>query len=62
MFCRAYVEFYRSCVRETGVLPEVLLALLRARQTPALQLQVHHADEVEAHAKGKPITHLRYTR
>uniref|UniRef100_A0A673GW50 ATP-dependent RNA helicase TDRD9 n=1 Tax=Sinocyclocheilus rhinocerous TaxID=307959 RepID=A0A673GW50_9TELE len=59
---RAYVEFYRSCVRETGVLPEVLLALLRARQTPALQLQVHHADEVEAHAKGKPITHLRYTR
>uniref|UniRef100_A0A673GWB2 ATP-dependent RNA helicase TDRD9 n=1 Tax=Sinocyclocheilus rhinocerous TaxID=307959 RepID=A0A673GWB2_9TELE len=46
---RAYVEFYRSCVRETGVLPEVLLALLRARQTPALQLQVHHADEVEAH-------------
>ncbi|XP_058652261.1 ATP-dependent RNA helicase TDRD9 isoform X2 [Onychostoma macrolepis] len=59
---RAYVEFYRSCVRETGVLPEVLLALLRARQSPALQLQVHHADEVEAHAKGKPITHLRYTR
>ncbi|RXN17568.1 ATP-dependent RNA helicase TDRD9 [Labeo rohita] len=59
---RAYVEFYRSCVRETGVLPEVLLALLRARQTPALQLQVHHADEVEAHAKGKPIAHLRYTR
>uniref|UniRef100_A0A671RAJ2 RNA helicase n=1 Tax=Sinocyclocheilus anshuiensis TaxID=1608454 RepID=A0A671RAJ2_9TELE len=52
---RAYVVFYRSCVRETGVLPEVLLALLRARQTPALQLQVHHADEVEAHAKGKPI-------
>uniref|UniRef100_A0A672Q1T8 ATP-dependent RNA helicase TDRD9 n=1 Tax=Sinocyclocheilus grahami TaxID=75366 RepID=A0A672Q1T8_SINGR len=44
-FCRAYVVFYRSCVRETGVLPEVLLALLRARQTPALQLQVHHADE-----------------
>uniref|UniRef100_A0A671RAQ9 ATP-dependent RNA helicase TDRD9 n=1 Tax=Sinocyclocheilus anshuiensis TaxID=1608454 RepID=A0A671RAQ9_9TELE len=59
---RAYVVFYRSCVRETGVLPEVLLALLRARQTPALQLQVHHADEVEAHAKGKPIAHLRYTR
>ncbi|XP_052007459.1 ATP-dependent RNA helicase TDRD9 [Xyrauchen texanus] len=59
---RAYVEFYRSCVRETGVLPEVLLALLRARHTPALQLQVHHADEVEVHAKGKPITHLRYAR
>uniref|UniRef100_A0A8C1SIK9 ATP-dependent RNA helicase TDRD9 n=1 Tax=Cyprinus carpio TaxID=7962 RepID=A0A8C1SIK9_CYPCA len=36
---RAYVEFYRSCVRETGVLPEVLLALLRARQTPP---QVHN--------------------
>lgn len=61
-YCRAYVEFYRSCVRESGVLHEVLLALLRSRHTPALHLQVHHADEVEFHAKGKPIAHLRYTR
>lgn len=59
---RAYVEFHRSCVRESGVLHEVLLALLRSRHTPALHLQVHHADEVEFHAKGKPIAHLRYTR
>lgn len=59
---RAYVEFYRSCVRESGVLPEVLLALLRARQTPGLQLQVHHTDEVEVQAKGKPISHLRFAR
>ncbi|KAA0718071.1 ATP-dependent RNA helicase TDRD9 [Triplophysa tibetana] len=59
---RAYVEFYRSFVRESGVLPEVLLSLLRARQTPALQLQVHHADEVEFHAKGKSISHLRHAR
>ncbi|XP_056089120.1 ATP-dependent RNA helicase TDRD9 [Rhinichthys klamathensis goyatoka] len=59
---RAYVEFYRSCVRETGVLPEVLLALLRARQTPGLHLLVHHTDEVEVHARGKPIAHLRYAR
>uniref|UniRef100_A0A673GWA8 ATP-dependent RNA helicase TDRD9 n=1 Tax=Sinocyclocheilus rhinocerous TaxID=307959 RepID=A0A673GWA8_9TELE len=58
---RAYVEFYRSCVRETGVLPEVLLALLRARQTPALQLQVHHADEVEAHPQVHN-THRPYQR
>ncbi|ROL49634.1 ATP-dependent RNA helicase TDRD9 [Anabarilius grahami] len=59
---RAYVEFYRSCVRESGVLPEVSLALLRARQTPGLHLLVHHTDEVEVQAKGKPIAHLRYAR
>ncbi|TRZ00335.1 hypothetical protein DNTS_015844 [Danionella cerebrum] len=30
--------------------------------SPGLHLQVHHADEVQLHAKAKPISHLRYTR
>ncbi|TRZ03643.1 hypothetical protein DNTS_008603 [Danionella cerebrum] len=52
----------KTTIVETGVLPEVLLALLRSRQSPGLHLQVHHADEVQLHAKAKPISHLRYTR
>ncbi|KAF4089842.1 hypothetical protein AMELA_G00042910 [Ameiurus melas] len=43
---RAYVEFYRSSVRGSGVLPEVSLSLLLAQQRPPLHLNVYPAEEV----------------
>uniref|UniRef100_A0A8B9JYZ3 ATP-dependent RNA helicase TDRD9 n=1 Tax=Astyanax mexicanus TaxID=7994 RepID=A0A8B9JYZ3_ASTMX len=52
---RAYVEFYRSSLRGSGVLPEVSLSLLLSQQRLPLQLQVHPAEEVEARAKGRVV-------
>ncbi|KAI4885618.1 hypothetical protein NFI96_019060 [Prochilodus magdalenae] len=59
---RAYVEFYRSSLRGSGVLPEVSLSLLLAQQRFPLHLQVHPAEEVEARAGERTISHLKYTR
>ncbi|KAF4089812.1 hypothetical protein AMELA_G00042720 [Ameiurus melas] len=59
---RAYVEFYRSSVRGSGVLPEVSLSLLLAQQRPPLHLNVYPAEEVETWAGGQCISHLRYAR
>ncbi|XP_076841783.1 ATP-dependent RNA helicase TDRD9 [Brachyhypopomus gauderio] len=59
---RAYVEFYRSSLKETGVLPEVSLSLLLSQQRLRLYLSVHTSDEVEARARGRTISHLRYAR
>ncbi|XP_030628475.1 ATP-dependent RNA helicase TDRD9 [Chanos chanos] len=59
---RAYVEFYRTLARGSGVLPEVSLALLLSQQRLPLHLLVHRTDEVEAKAGDKTVTHLRYAR
>uniref|UniRef100_A0AAR2KQP2 ATP-dependent RNA helicase TDRD9 n=1 Tax=Pygocentrus nattereri TaxID=42514 RepID=A0AAR2KQP2_PYGNA len=57
---RAYVEFYRSSLRGSCVLPEVSLSLLLAQQRLPLYLQVHPAEEVEARAGARTISHLKY--
>uniref|UniRef100_A0AAR2L012 ATP-dependent RNA helicase TDRD9 n=1 Tax=Pygocentrus nattereri TaxID=42514 RepID=A0AAR2L012_PYGNA len=59
---RAYVEFYRSSLRGSCVLPEVSLSLLLAQQRLPLYLQVHPAEEVEARAGARTISHLKYAR
>ncbi|XP_053535159.1 ATP-dependent RNA helicase TDRD9 isoform X1 [Ictalurus punctatus] len=59
---RAYVEFYRSSMRGSGVLPEVSLSLLLAQQRLPLHLNVYPAEEVETWAGGQCISHLRYAR
>ncbi|XP_066535114.1 ATP-dependent RNA helicase TDRD9 isoform X2 [Hoplias malabaricus] len=59
---RAYLEFYRSSLRGSGVLPEVSLSLLLCQQRIPLQLQVHPVEEVEARAGGRNISHLKYAR
>lgn len=62
MCVRAYVEFYRSSLRVSGVLPEVSLSLLLNQQRVPLHLHVHPAEEVETWAGGQSVSHLRYTR
>ncbi|KAI5108364.1 ATP-dependent RNA helicase TDRD9 [Silurus meridionalis] len=59
---RAYVEFYRSSLRCSGVLPEVSLSLLLAQQRLPLHLYIHPAEEVETQAGGQSISQLRHTR
>ncbi|KAL4656333.1 putative ATP-dependent RNA helicase TDRD9 [Arapaima gigas] len=59
---RAYVEFNKTSTQVTGVLPEVSLALLMARQRTLLELFVHSTEQVEAEAGGRIVSHLRYSR
>ncbi|TST98546.1 ATP-dependent RNA helicase TDRD9 [Bagarius yarrelli] len=59
---RAYVEFFRSSLRGSGVLPEVSLSLLLSQQRHPLHLQVHTAEEVESWSGGQSISHLKYAR
>uniref|UniRef100_A0A674EMP3 ATP-dependent RNA helicase TDRD9 n=1 Tax=Salmo trutta TaxID=8032 RepID=A0A674EMP3_SALTR len=59
---RGHVEFYRTTTRGSGVLPEVLLALLLAHQRHPLDLFVHPSDEVETFAGNRTICHMRYAR
>ncbi|XP_034157962.2 ATP-dependent RNA helicase TDRD9 isoform X1 [Pangasianodon hypophthalmus] len=61
-YSRAYVEFYRSSLRGSGVLPEVSLSLLLAQQRLPLYLHVYPAEEVETRAGGQSVSHLRYAR
>lgn len=59
---RAYVEFYRSSLRGSGVLPEVFLSILHSQQRLSLSLYVYPAEEVEARAWGQSVSHLKYAR
>uniref|UniRef100_A0A3Q3GEP4 ATP-dependent RNA helicase TDRD9 n=1 Tax=Labrus bergylta TaxID=56723 RepID=A0A3Q3GEP4_9LABR len=58
---RAYVEFY-STSQDSGVLPEVSLALLMGQQNPFMELTVHPIDEIETHAGNRNVTHMKYSR
>lgn len=59
---RAYVEFCRSS-QDTGVLPEVSLALLLAQQSPSppMGLSVYPIDNIESSARNS-VTQLKYAR
>ncbi|XP_003453141.1 ATP-dependent RNA helicase TDRD9 isoform X1 [Oreochromis niloticus] len=58
---RAYVEFYRTSW-DSGVLPEVSLALLLAHQSPAMELSVYPIEQIENCAGHRHITHMKYSR
>ncbi|KAM7403060.1 hypothetical protein PAMA_003810 [Pampus argenteus] len=58
---RAYVEFYRTS-QDSGVLPEVSLALLLAHQSAPMELSVYPLEEIENCAGSRNITHLKYSR
>uniref|UniRef100_A0A674PAU6 ATP-dependent RNA helicase TDRD9 n=1 Tax=Takifugu rubripes TaxID=31033 RepID=A0A674PAU6_TAKRU len=60
---RAYVEFCRSS-QDTGVLPEVSLALLLAQQSPSppMELSVYPIDNIESSAGNRSVTQLKYAR
>uniref|UniRef100_A0A3Q4GWC5 ATP-dependent RNA helicase TDRD9 n=1 Tax=Neolamprologus brichardi TaxID=32507 RepID=A0A3Q4GWC5_NEOBR len=58
---RAYVEFYRTS-QDSGVLPEVSLALLLAHQSPAMELSVYPIEQIENCAGNRHITHMKYSR
>uniref|UniRef100_A0A8D3DRD0 RNA helicase n=1 Tax=Scophthalmus maximus TaxID=52904 RepID=A0A8D3DRD0_SCOMX len=58
---RAYVEFYRTS-QDSGVLPEVSLALLLAQQRPSMELSVYHTEQIEKCAGNRHIIHMRYAR
>ncbi|XP_029316166.1 LOW QUALITY PROTEIN: ATP-dependent RNA helicase TDRD9 [Cottoperca gobio] len=58
---RAYVEFYRTS-QDSGVLPEVSLALLLAQQSPPLELSVFPIEQIEMLAEGRNITHMKFAR
>ncbi|XP_053191129.1 ATP-dependent RNA helicase TDRD9 [Scomber japonicus] len=58
---RAYVEFYRTS-QDSGVLPEVSLALLLAQQSPPIELSVYPLEQIENCAGNRNITHLKYSR
>ncbi|CAL1575135.1 unnamed protein product [Knipowitschia caucasica] len=58
---RAYVEFYRH-PKNSGVLPDVSLALLLSQQSPALQLSVYRIQDIEVCAGHRNITHLKHGR
>ncbi|XP_026888009.2 ATP-dependent RNA helicase TDRD9 isoform X1 [Electrophorus electricus] len=59
---RAYVEFYRSSLQDSGVLPEVSLSLRLSQQKQRLNLHVHTTNEVEALAGCRTVSHLQYAR
>uniref|UniRef100_A0A4W6FL00 ATP-dependent RNA helicase TDRD9 n=1 Tax=Lates calcarifer TaxID=8187 RepID=A0A4W6FL00_LATCA len=50
---RAYVEFYRTS-QDSGVLPEVSLALLLAQHSPFMELSVYPIEQIEISAP-KPL-------
>ncbi|KAF1374862.1 hypothetical protein PFLUV_G00233470 [Perca fluviatilis] len=58
---RAYVEFYRTS-QDSGVLPEVSLALLLARQSNPMELSVFPIEQIEICAGSRNITHMKYAR
>ncbi|XP_034077841.1 ATP-dependent RNA helicase TDRD9 [Gymnodraco acuticeps] len=58
---RAYVEFYRTS-QDSGVLPEVSLALLLAQQSAHLELSVFPIEQIEILAEGRNITHMKAAR
>ncbi|XP_019940808.2 ATP-dependent RNA helicase TDRD9 isoform X2 [Paralichthys olivaceus] len=56
---RAYVEFYRTS-QDSGVLPEVSLALLLSQQSSPMELFVYPIEQIEKYAGN--ITHMKYAR
>uniref|UniRef100_A0A8C9XHK6 ATP-dependent RNA helicase TDRD9 n=1 Tax=Sander lucioperca TaxID=283035 RepID=A0A8C9XHK6_SANLU len=56
---RAYVEFYRTS-QDSGVLPEVSLALLLAQQSNPMELSVFPIEQIEICAGSRNITHMKY--
>lgn len=58
---RAYVEFYRTS-GDTGVLPEVSLALLMNNPNAPLQLSVYPTEQIESRSGNRPITHMKFSR
>ncbi|XP_035529737.1 ATP-dependent RNA helicase TDRD9 [Morone saxatilis] len=58
---RAYVEFYRTS-QDSGVLPEVSLALLLSHQSPPMEMSVYPIEQIELHAGNRKITHMKYSR
>uniref|UniRef100_A0A8C9XGP7 ATP-dependent RNA helicase TDRD9 n=1 Tax=Sander lucioperca TaxID=283035 RepID=A0A8C9XGP7_SANLU len=58
---RAYVEFYRTS-QDSGVLPEVSLALLLAQQSNPMELSVFPIEQIEICAGSRNITHMKYAR
>lgn len=58
---RAYVEFSRH-PQDSGVLPDVFLALLMAQQSPTMELSVYPIDQIETRAGNRNITHLKHGR
>lgn len=55
------MEFYRTS-QDSGVLPEVSLALLLAHQSPAMELSVYPIEQIENCAGNRHITHMKYSR
>uniref|UniRef100_A0A3B5A8K9 RNA helicase n=1 Tax=Stegastes partitus TaxID=144197 RepID=A0A3B5A8K9_9TELE len=58
---RAYVEFYRTS-QDSGVLPEVSLALLLNQRNPPMELSVYPIQQIESCAGNRHITHMKYSR
>ncbi|XP_054469828.1 ATP-dependent RNA helicase TDRD9 [Anoplopoma fimbria] len=58
---RAYVEFYRTS-QDTGVLPEVFLALLLAQHSALMELSVFPIEQIEICDACKNITHMKSAR
>ncbi|KAG7238509.1 hypothetical protein INR49_030782 [Caranx melampygus] len=58
---RAYIEFYRTS-QDSGVLPEVSLALLLAQQTRTMELSVYPTEQIEKCAGNRNLSHLKYGR
>ncbi|KAM3595501.1 uncharacterized protein V6R79_024411 [Siganus canaliculatus] len=58
---RAYIDFHRTS-QDTGVLPEVSLALLLDNRKSPLELSVYPTDQIETRAGIRNISHMRYAR
>uniref|UniRef100_A0A3Q2P5S3 ATP-dependent RNA helicase TDRD9 n=1 Tax=Fundulus heteroclitus TaxID=8078 RepID=A0A3Q2P5S3_FUNHE len=58
---RAYVEFHGKS-KDSGVLPEVTLALLMAHRSFKLELSVYPTEQIELCAGRRAISHLRFSR
>nr|XP_023681327.1 ATP-dependent RNA helicase TDRD9 isoform X1 [Paramormyrops kingsleyae] len=59
---RAYMEFYKTSARGTGVLPEVSLALLMAQQRLPKDLLVHPSNAVAAKAGCRILSDIAHAR
>ncbi|TKS86578.1 putative ATP-dependent RNA helicase TDRD9 [Collichthys lucidus] len=58
---RAFVEFYRTS-QDTGVLPEVSLALLMAQLSSPIELSVYPIEQIEDCTGNTNITHMKCAR
>ncbi|XP_041827179.1 ATP-dependent RNA helicase TDRD9 [Melanotaenia boesemani] len=58
---RAYLEFYRTS-QDSGVLPEVQLALLLDQRDSPVELSVYPTEQIEVSAGRRLMTHMKYAR